>query len=110
VAYGGGGVAGVLVAWFGVQVRKRVDDPLQESVTVLLLPFTVAALVIPALIMPVGCAGPDCPPTMLSHRSSTWPRPPPPKRSCPNYRDSPPRKASTTRFKAPVCPEYGRHL
>jgi NhaP-type Na+/H+ or K+/H+ antiporter len=40
LAYGGGALAGILVAWLGVQARQRLDDPIQESVTVLLLPFT----------------------------------------------------------------------
>jgi Na+/H+ antiporter len=44
LAYGGGALAGILVAWLGVQARRRLDDPLQESVAVLLLPFTAYLL------------------------------------------------------------------
>lgn len=44
LAYGGGALGGIVVAWLGVQVRRRLDDPLQESVTVLLLPFTAYLL------------------------------------------------------------------
>src|SRR5690349_21190333 len=40
LAYGGGALAGIAVAWLGVRVRRRLDDPVQESVAVLLLPFT----------------------------------------------------------------------
>jgi CPA1 family monovalent cation:H+ antiporter len=44
LAYGGGALAGMLVAWLGVQARRRLDDPVQESVAVLLLPFTAYLL------------------------------------------------------------------
>jgi Na+/H+ antiporter len=44
LAYGGGALAGILVAWLGVQARRRLDDPLQESVAVLLIPFTAYLL------------------------------------------------------------------
>src|SRR4051794_15082478 len=44
LSYGGGAVAGVLVAWLGVQARRRLGDPVQESVAVLLLPFTAYLL------------------------------------------------------------------
>ncbi|MET8088504.1 cation:proton antiporter [Micromonospora sp. NPDC005237] len=44
LAYGGGALGGIVVAWLGVQVRRRLDDPLQESVAVLLLPFTAYLL------------------------------------------------------------------
>jgi monovalent cation/hydrogen antiporter len=44
LAYGGGVLAGILVAWLGVQVRRRVHEPLQESVAFLLLPFTAYLL------------------------------------------------------------------
>jgi Na+/H+ antiporter len=44
LAYGGGVLAGILVAWLGVQVRRRVDEPLQESVAFLLLPFAAYLL------------------------------------------------------------------
>jgi CPA1 family monovalent cation:H+ antiporter len=30
LSYGGGALAGVIVAWFGVQVRRRLDDPAGE--------------------------------------------------------------------------------
>jgi Na+/H+ antiporter len=44
LAYGGGALAGIVVAWLGVQARRRLDDPVQESVAVLLLPFTAYLL------------------------------------------------------------------
>ncbi|TDC75049.1 Na+/H+ antiporter [Streptomyces hainanensis] len=40
LAYLGGAAAGAVTAWLGVMVRRRMDDPLLESVAVVLLPFT----------------------------------------------------------------------
>lgn len=44
LAYGGGAVAGLVTAWLAVQVRRRLDDPLQENVVSLLTPFTAFLL------------------------------------------------------------------
>src|SRR4051794_37365557 len=44
LAYGGGVLVGALVAVLGVQVRRRVSDPLLTNVVVLLLPFTAYLL------------------------------------------------------------------
>src|SRR5215213_1294335 len=44
VSYGGGALAGVLVAWLATQARKRLDDPLQENVLILLTPFSAFLL------------------------------------------------------------------
>ena len=39
LSYGGGILAGLASAWLAVQVRRRLDDPLQENVAVLVTPF-----------------------------------------------------------------------
>jgi Na+/H+ antiporter len=44
LAYGGGTVAGLLVAWVGVQVRSRLTDPLLGNAAMILLPFTAFPL------------------------------------------------------------------
>lgn len=44
LAYGGGAVAGVATAWLAVQVRRHLDDPLQENVLILVTPFTAYLL------------------------------------------------------------------
>jgi CPA1 family monovalent cation:H+ antiporter len=44
LAYGGGVLIGLLIAWLTVQVRIRLDDPLQENVLFLLTPFTAYLL------------------------------------------------------------------
>jgi Na+/H+ antiporter len=44
LAYGGGAVAGAVTAWLAVQVRRRLDDPLQGNVAILLTPFTAFLL------------------------------------------------------------------
>jgi CPA1 family monovalent cation:H+ antiporter len=44
ISYGGGILAGVLVAWLVTQVRRRLDDPLQENVLILLTPFSAFLL------------------------------------------------------------------
>jgi Na+/H+ antiporter len=44
VSYVGGSLAGVLVAWLATQARKRLDDPLQENVLILLTPFSAFLL------------------------------------------------------------------
>jgi monovalent cation/hydrogen antiporter len=40
LAYAGGALAGLVTAWLVVQVRRRLDDPLQENVVSVLTPFT----------------------------------------------------------------------
>lgn len=44
LAYGGGAAVGMLTAWLAVQVHRRVDDPLQGNVVILLTPFTAFLL------------------------------------------------------------------
>jgi monovalent cation/hydrogen antiporter len=44
LAYVGGAVAGVMVAWVAIQVRRRLDDPLQANVAILLTPFAAFLL------------------------------------------------------------------
>jgi Na+/H+ antiporter len=44
LSYGGGALAGAFVAWLGVQVRRRLDDPFQENVAIILIPFTAFLL------------------------------------------------------------------
>jgi CPA1 family monovalent cation:H+ antiporter len=44
LSYGGGALAGGLVAWLAVHARRRLDDPLQENVLFLLTPFTAFLL------------------------------------------------------------------
>jgi CPA1 family monovalent cation:H+ antiporter len=44
LSYGGGVVAGVVTAWLAIRVRRRLDDPLQENVLILLTPFTAFLL------------------------------------------------------------------
>ena len=44
LAYGGGTAAGVVTAWLGLQVRRRLDEPLMGNVAVLLIPFTAYLL------------------------------------------------------------------
>ena len=39
LSYGGGAVAGVVVAWLASHGRRRLDDPLLENVLILLTPF-----------------------------------------------------------------------
>ena len=40
LSYVGGAAAGLLVAWIGVMVRRRIDDPLLGNVAILVIPFT----------------------------------------------------------------------
>lgn len=40
LAYAGGALSGLLVAWLVVQVRRRLDNPLHENVVSVLTPFT----------------------------------------------------------------------
>jgi Na+/H+ antiporter len=40
LSYGGGIAIGLLVAWIATQLRKRIDDALEENVVSLLSPFT----------------------------------------------------------------------
>jgi len=44
LSYGGGALAGVLVAWLVTQARRRLADPLQENVLILLTPFSAFLL------------------------------------------------------------------
>lgn len=44
ISYGGGAACGIATAWLARQVRRRLDDPLQENVTILLTPFTAFLL------------------------------------------------------------------
>jgi Na+/H+ antiporter len=44
LSYGGGALAGVVVAWLAAQARRRLDDPLLENVLILLTPFTAFLL------------------------------------------------------------------
>jgi Na+/H+ antiporter len=39
LSYGAGILAGLVAAWLAVQVRRRLEDPLQENVAVLATPF-----------------------------------------------------------------------
>lgn len=63
LSYLGGAAIGIAVAWSGVQVRRRLHEPLQGNVAVILIPFTaylcaelieasgVLAVVVAGLIM-----------------------------------------------------------
>ncbi len=44
LGYGGGALAGALVAWLAIQVRRRLDDPLAENVAIILIPFSAYLL------------------------------------------------------------------
>src|SRR3954468_21015042 len=44
LSYGGGALAGLATAWLASQARRRLDDPLQENLVVLLTPFTAFLL------------------------------------------------------------------
>ncbi|HUQ59615.1 Na+/H+ antiporter [Lentzea sp.] len=44
LSYAGGAVAGLLVAWLAVQLRKRLDSPLHETVVSILTPFAAFLL------------------------------------------------------------------
>ncbi len=44
LAYGGGALAGAITAWPGMQVRRLLDDPLQENVAIILIPFAAYLL------------------------------------------------------------------
>jgi NhaP-type Na+/H+ or K+/H+ antiporter len=44
LSYGGGALAGVVVAWLATQARRRLDDPLLENVLILLTPFSAFLL------------------------------------------------------------------
>jgi len=62
LSYGGGILAGLATAWLGIQVRRRLADPVLENVAILLFPFTayllagLAGVVVCGLIM--SWAGP----------------------------------------------------
>jgi monovalent cation/hydrogen antiporter len=83
VAYAGGAAAGVVTAWLAVQVRRRLNDPLQENVAMILTPFTafllaevihasgVLAVVVCGLIM--SQAGPRVGrPAMRQQAQASW--------------------------------------
>lgn len=42
LSYAGGALAGLLCAWLAVQVRRRLDNPVHESVVSVLTPFTLS--------------------------------------------------------------------
>ncbi|GAA2136177.1 Na+/H+ antiporter [Glycomyces algeriensis] len=44
LSYLGGAAAGALVAWLGVLVRRRIDDPVLGNVAALVIPFTAYLL------------------------------------------------------------------
>jgi CPA1 family monovalent cation:H+ antiporter len=44
LSYGAGAVAGLVTAWVSTRARRRLDDPLQENLVVLLTPFTAFLL------------------------------------------------------------------
>jgi CPA1 family monovalent cation:H+ antiporter len=44
VAYAGGALAGLLVAWLAMQARRRLDNPLHENVVSVLTPFSAFLL------------------------------------------------------------------
>jgi monovalent cation/hydrogen antiporter len=44
LGYGGGALAGALIAWVAIQVRRRLDDPFLENVAIILIPFTAFLL------------------------------------------------------------------
>src|SRR5215217_2520378 len=44
LSYGGGALAGVVVAWLATQTRRRLDDALLENVLILLTPFSAFLL------------------------------------------------------------------
>ncbi len=44
LSYGGGILAGLATAWLGIQVRRRLADPVLENVAILLFPFTAYLL------------------------------------------------------------------
>lgn len=44
LSYVGGALAGLVIAWLAVQVRKRLDSPLHESVVSILTPFSAFLL------------------------------------------------------------------
>jgi CPA1 family monovalent cation:H+ antiporter len=60
LSYAGGALAGGLTAWLAVQVRRRLDDPLQENLAALLTPFLaflLAELVHASGVLAVVVAG-----------------------------------------------------
>jgi NhaP-type Na+/H+ or K+/H+ antiporter len=56
LSYAGGAVAGLAVAWLAVQVRKRLDNPIHETVVSILTPFT-------AFLLAETVHRESCPPT-----------------------------------------------
>jgi len=60
LSYVGGALAGGLTAWLAVQVRRRLEDPLQENLAALLTPFVaflLAELVHASGVLAVVVAG-----------------------------------------------------
>jgi CPA1 family monovalent cation:H+ antiporter len=43
-AYGGGALAGALIAWLAINLRRHLDDPLLENAAILLIPFAAFLL------------------------------------------------------------------
>jgi CPA1 family monovalent cation:H+ antiporter len=43
-AYGGGALAGALIAWLAINLRRHLDDPLLENTSILLTPFAAFLL------------------------------------------------------------------
>ncbi|MFC4069065.1 Na+/H+ antiporter [Actinoplanes subglobosus] len=44
LAYGGGALAGLITAWAGVRLRRRLNDPMLGNVAMLIIPFTAFLL------------------------------------------------------------------
>jgi monovalent cation/hydrogen antiporter len=44
LGYGGGALAGALVAWLAIQIRRRLNEPFLENVAIILTPFTAFLL------------------------------------------------------------------
>ncbi|GAB2474523.1 cation:proton antiporter family protein [Jatrophihabitans fulvus] len=44
VSYGGGALAGAIVAWLSWQLRKRLEDPVLENIAILVTPFSAFLL------------------------------------------------------------------
>ncbi|MET9503769.1 Na+/H+ antiporter [Streptomyces sp. NPDC006622] len=44
LSYGGGATIGAAVAWLGIQLRKRLADPLLENTAIITIPFTAYLL------------------------------------------------------------------
>ncbi|WP_197048922.1 cation:proton antiporter [Streptosporangium roseum] len=110
LSYGGGILSGLLVAWAGTALRRRLDDPLLHNVAILLLPFTayllaelveasgVLAVVVCGLVM--SQAGPRIGQPAQQGRTPLRPghRPPSRLRRAPRHRRRPARHRSSPRY------------